>query len=59
MKNDVENVVSHADGMNDIWRKFMEKFLNVENDCNGEVDCPEVVTSCCLISEEDVAGAIK
>ena len=37
----------------------MEKLLNVENDWDGEVDCPEVIGPRCLISEEDVAAAIK
>ena len=40
MKNDVGNVVSDADGIKDIWRKYMKKLLNVENDWDGEVDCP-------------------
>ena len=57
MKNDVGNVVSDADGMKNIWRKYMEKLLNVENDCDGEVDCPEVMGFCCLILEEEVATA--
>ena len=48
MKIDVGNVVS--DGMNNIWRKYMEKLLNVENDRDGEVDCPEVMGLCCLIN---------
>ena len=42
MKNDAGNIVSDADGMKNIWRKYMEKLLNVENDWDGEVDCPEV-----------------
>ena len=33
--------------------------LNVENDWDGEVDCPEVMGLHCLISEEEVAAAIK
>ena len=37
----------------------MEKLLNVENDWDGEVDCPEVMGPRCLISEEEVAAAIK
>ena len=37
----------------------MEKLLNVENDRDGEVDCPEVMGPHCLISEEEVAEAIK
>ena len=37
----------------------MEKFLNVENDWDGEVDCPEVMGPHCLISDEEVAAAIK
>ena len=32
MKNDAGNGVSDADGMKNIWRKYMEKLLNVEND---------------------------
>ena len=59
MKNDAGHVVSDADGMNNIWRKYMEKLLNVENDWDGEVDCPEVMGPHCLISEEEVAAAIK
>ena len=50
MKNDAgNNVVSDADGMKNIWREYMEKLLNVENDCDGEVDCPEVMGPHCLI----------
>ena len=59
MKNDAGNVVSDADGMKNIWRKYMEKLLNVENDWDGEVDCPEVIGAHCLISEEEVVAAIK
>ena len=33
IKNDAGNVVSDADGMKNIWRMYMEKLLNVENDC--------------------------
>ena len=59
MKNDGRNVVSDADGMKKIWRKYMENLLNVENYWNGEVDCPEVLGPCCLITEEEVAVAIN
>ena len=59
MKNYFGNVVSDADDMKNIWRKYMEKLQNVENDWDGEVDCPEVMGKCCLISEEEVAAAIK
>ena len=38
---------------------YMEKLLNVENDLDGKVDCLEVMGPCCLISEEEVAAAIK
>ena len=37
----------------------MEKLLNVEKDWDGKVDCSEVMGPCCLISEEEVAAAIK
>ena len=40
---DVENVVSDADEMKNIWRKYVEKLLNVENDWDGEVDFPEMM----------------
>ena len=53
MKNDARNIVPDAVGMN------MEKLLNVENDWDGEVDCPEVMGPHCLISEEEVAAAIN
>ena len=59
VRNDVENVVSDAEGMKNIPRKYMEKLLNVENDWDGEVDCPELMGPCYLISEEEVAAAIK
>ena len=52
MQNDVEDVVSDADGMKNLWRKYMEKLLNVKNDWDGEVDCPEVMGPCCFISEK-------
>ena len=53
------NVVSDAAGMKNISRKYMEKLLNVENDWDGEVDCPGLMGPCCLISEEEVEAAIK
>ena len=43
IKNNSGNVVSDADGMKNIWRKYMEKLLNIQNDCDGEVDCHEVM----------------
>ena len=49
MKNDVRNDASDADGMTDIWRKYMEKLLNVKHDWDGEVECSEVMGPCCLI----------
>ena len=58
IKNDDRNVVSDADGMKNIWRKYMEKLLNVENDWDGEVDCPEMMPHC-LVREEEVAEVIK
>ena len=57
-KNDAGNVVSDANGMKNIWRKYMEKLLNVEN-WDGEVDCPELMGPNCLISEEEIAADIK
>ena len=38
MKTDAGNVVSDADGMKNIWRKYLEKLLNVEYYWDGEVD---------------------
>ena len=37
------NTVSDADGMKDMWRKYMEKLLNAENEWDGEVGCAEVM----------------
>ena len=45
----MSGTLTDADGMKDIWRKYiwrkyMEKLLiNVENDWDGEVNCPEVM----------------
>ena len=43
IKNDAGNDVFDADGMKNIWRKYMERLINVENDWDGKVDCPEVI----------------
>ena len=59
MENEVGNVVTDDDGMKDIWMKYMEKLLNVENDWDCDVDCPEVMGSCCLVAEEEVAATIN
>ena len=59
MKYEVGYVVSDVEGMKDIWRKQMEKVLNVENEWDGDVDCPEVNGPTCLILEEEDAAAIK
>ena len=37
----------------------MVKLLNVENDWDGEVECPEVMGPRCLISEKEISTAIK
>ena len=58
-RKNCSRIVSDADGMKNIWRKYMEKLLNVENDWDGEVDCPEVMGPHCFISEEEVAAFIK
>ena len=50
MKNERGMLCLMPDGMKNIWRKYMEKPLNVENDWDGEVDCPEVMGHCCLFS---------
>ena len=49
MKNDAGHLVSDADGKKNIWRTYMEKLLNVDNDRDVEVDCPEVMRPRCLI----------
>ena len=35
--------MSDADGMKNIWRKYMEKPLNFKNEWDGEVCCIEVM----------------
>ena len=59
LKNDVGYVVSDVGGMKNIWRMCMDKFLNVENDWDGEVVCLEVMGPFCLISQQEVAATIK
>ena len=36
--------------MKDIWRKYIEKLLNVEIDWDGDVDYPEVMGPCCHVA---------
>ena len=52
MKNDVGNVVSDAHCIKNIWRKYMERLIHVENDRDGELDCLEVTGPCCLIRKK-------
>ena len=59
MKYDAGNVVSDVDCMKNIWRKYTEKLIHVENDWDDEFDCTEVMGYCCIISEEEVAAAIR
>ena len=59
MKYDIGNVVSDAHCTNNIWRKYMEKLIHVENAWDCELDCSEMMGPFCLISEEEVAVAIK
>ena len=44
--------MSDSDGMKDIWRKYMDKLLNVKKNTGI------VMWSCWFISEEEVAVAI-
>ena len=36
LRNYSGNVVADADGMKNIWRKYMERLLNGENDWDGD-----------------------
>ena len=36
-----------------------EALLNAKNDWDSDVGCHEVMGPCCLISEDEVAAAIK
>ena len=40
MKYDVGNIVSGAHCIKNICRKYMEKLIHVENDWDGELNCP-------------------
>ena len=44
--------MSDADDMMDIWRKYMEKLLNVENDWDGDVDCPGMMDPVVLFQQK-------
>ena len=59
MKYDVGNVLSDAHCTTNIWRKYMEKLIHVENDWDCELDYSEMMGLFCLIWEEEVAAAIK
>ena len=48
-----------ASGLLGRWIGKREKLLNVETEWDGEVDGPEMMGPLCLISEKEVAAAIK
>ena len=59
VKDDDGNIVTDNRGVKEVWRRYMEKLLNVENDWDGEVGCEEVEGECCPIMHTEVAKALK
>ena len=59
MKDELGNIVTDSVVRKEVWRKHVDKLLNVENIWDGEVECHAVEGSSCYISEEDVRRALK
>ena len=59
MKDDEEKITTGSKGVKDIWQRYMEKLLNVENKWDGEVDVGSVQGPSCRITEEEVKKALK
>ena len=59
MKDEQAKIVTDSSGVKDIWQRYMEKLLDVENDWDKEVECDSVQGPCCRITEEEVAKALK
>ena len=59
LKNEKGEILIEADAVNERWKKYMERLLNVENDWNGVLEGDRVEGPCELISEREVEEAIR
>ena len=59
LKNEKGEILIKADAVNERWKKYMERLLNVENDWNGVLKGDRVEGPCELTSEREVEDAIR
>ncbi|KAM9794705.1 uncharacterized protein LOC133163459 [Syngnathus typhle] len=59
VKDEVGNIVTDNRGVKEVWQRYMEKLLNVDNDWDGEAGCDEVEGECGLITQTEVGKAMK
>ena len=59
MKDEDGNIVTDSRGVKEVWRTYMERLLNVENDWDGDVDCDKVEGECCPIMTTEVVKAVR
>ena len=59
MKNEEGNIMTDSEDIKAIWKQYMEKLLNIENQWDGEVECDKIQGPCCQVTEEEVSKALK
>ena len=59
VKDEDGNIVTDTEGVQEVWRRYMERLLNVENEWDREVESEVVEGPFCLIKEWEVAQALK
>ena len=58
MKDENGNIV-FGEGVREVWKRYMEKLMNEENDWDGEVNCDVVQGPMCMFSENEITEALK
>ena len=59
MKDEQGKITADSEGMKEIWRKYMEKLLNVENNWDGQVECDKVIGPKCHVDAKEVSKAMS
>ena len=59
VKDEGGNIVTDSRGVKEVWRKYMDRLLNVENNWDGDVGSDKVEGECCPIMAAEVLRALK
>ena len=58
VKDEDGNIVTEDDPMREVWRRYMEHLMNVENPWDGHIECKVKEGPRCLISQAEVTSAL-